>query len=255
MGERTEHPPGTFSWTDLYTPDREGAKTFYGGLFGWEAEDSPLPGGGVYTMLRKDGHEVAALAAAPQAEFPPFWGSYVTVSSADDAAARAKELGGTVLAEPFDVMQAGRMAILQDPQGAFFSVWEPREHVGAQLVNVDGALTFNQLNASDRDAARAFYEGLFGWRFEEISSQPLYWSIHNGDRSNGGVMDLPPGSPAPSHWLVYFAVDDLDGAAARIRELGGEVVVPPTAVPAGRFVVARDPQGAYFALFAGELDD
>jgi uncharacterized protein len=242
MGERTEHAPGTFSWTDLSTPDPDGAKAFYVGLFGWEAQDNAIPEGGVYTMLRKDGLDVAALSAARQEGVPPFWNVYVTVQDADAAAARATQLGGTALAEPFDVMEAGRMAVLADPQGAVFSVWQPRESIGARLVNDPGSLTMTQLNAADRDAARAFYEGLFGWRFEQVSPQPPYWSILNGDRLNAGMMDLPPGAEAPSHWLVYFTVEDADAATARIRELGGEVVVPPAPIPAGRFVVARDPR-------------
>ena len=254
MGERTEHAPGTFSWTDLGTTDANGAKAFYTGLFGWQPEDQPVPGG-VYTMLRKDGLEVAALSQRRQEEMPPSWNVYVTVEDADAAAARALELGGTALTEPFDVVDAGRMAALQDPQGAVFSVWEPRANIGARLVNDPGSMTMTQLNAADRETAREFYEALFGWRFEQVSPEPPYWSILNGERLNAGMMDLPPGGEAPSHWLVYFTVQDADAAVARIRELGGEVVVPPAPIPAGRFVVARDPQGAYFALFEGEVDD
>jgi uncharacterized protein len=255
MGERTEHAPGTFSWTDLGTTDSEAAKAFYTELFGWEAEDLPVGDGMVYTMLRQGGLEVAALYRQMQEGAPPNWLSYVTVEDADAAAAKARELGATLISEPFDVMEVGRMSVIQDPQGAVFAVWQPKASIGARLVNDPGAMSLNQLNASSPQVAQDFYSDLFGWRFEQVNEEPPYWGIYNGERLNGGMMPLPEESPAPSHWLVYFTVEDLDGAAARIGELGGEVVVPPMAVPGGRILVARDPQGAYFALTAGRMDD
>jgi predicted enzyme related to lactoylglutathione lyase len=255
MGERTSHTPGTFSWTDLATTDTDGAKRFYTGLFGWDIDDQPIPGDGVYTMLRRDGKEVAALFEA-QEGMPTAWSSYVTVDSADAAAARAAELGGTLMGDPFDVMDAGRMAVIQDPTGAFVSVWEPHGSIGAQFVNGPGALSLNQLNTSDPDAAQRFYADLFGWRTEEVAGgdQP-YWGIYNGDRLNGGMMQLPTDAPAPPHWLVYFGSEDVDADAGRIGELGGHVIVPPADVPGGRFLVAQDPQGAVVGVFAGRFDD
>jgi predicted enzyme related to lactoylglutathione lyase len=255
MGERTEHAPGTFSWADLGTTDAEGAKAFYTALFGWEAEDLPAGEGMTYTMLRKNGLEVAALYARQEEGAPPAWLSYVTVTDADAAAEKAREAGATLFTEPLDVMEAGRMAVIQDAQGAMFAVWEPKQSIGARLVNDPGSITMNQLNASAPQVARDFYSDLFGWRFEQVSEQPPYWGIHNGDRLNGGMMPLPDGDPLPSHWLVYFTTADLDGDNEKIGALGGKVVVPPVPIPAGRFLVASDPQGAYFALFAGEIDD
>lgn len=256
MGERTEHAPGTFSWAELATSDADAAKSFYTGLFGWEAQDVPMPGGGGnYTFLKQAGLEAAALHSHLPDDATPHWASYVTVAGADDAAERARELGGEVLGGPFDVGDAGRMAILRDPQGAMVCVWEPKESIGARVVNDPGSLTMNQLNASAPTVARDFYSDLFGWRFEQVSEQPPYWGIHNGDRLNGGMMPLPDGDPAPSHWLVYFTSADLDVDNEKIGALGGKVVVPPMPIPAGRFLVASDPQGAYFALFAGEIDD
>ena len=255
MGERTSHPPGTFSWTDLSTPDPDGAKRFYTGLFGWDTEDLPLPDGGVYTFLREDGKEVAALSAAREGQMTA-WLSYITVEDADAVASRAAELGATQLGEPFDVMEAGRMGLIQDPTGAVFAVWQPRESIGATLVNGHGALSLNQLNTREPDGAREFYSRLFGWRVESVAGgdQP-YWGIFNGERLNGGMMQLPADSGAPSHWLVYFGIDDMDAAAERISESGGTVMVPKTEVPGGHFLVARDPQGAVFGLFAGRFDD
>ncbi len=256
MGERTSHAPGSFSWTDLSTTDTEGAKAFYTGLFGWDTEDNPIPEGGVYTMLLSGGRYVGALSAVQQEGQPPAWNSYVTVTSADDAARAAADNGGTIAMEPFDVMEAGRMALVQDPTGAFFAVWEPRDNIGAQRVNEPGALTLNQLNTSDVEGAEKFYSGAFGWRFESVGTEETpYWGIYNGDRLNGGMMPLPPGTGAPSHWLVYFGSENVDDDASRIAELGGTVMVEPSDVPGGRIAVAQDPQGAVFALFAGRFDD
>jgi uncharacterized protein len=255
MGERTSHSPGTFSWTDLATTDTDGAKAFYTGLFGWDFDDQPIPGGGVYTMLRRDGKDVAALFQGREG-MPTAWSSYVTVESADAAATRATDLGGTCMAEPFDVMDAGRMAVIQDPTGAVVSVWEPHGSIGATFVNAPGALTLNQLNTSDPEAASRFYEGLFGWRTEQVGGGDTpYWGIYNGDSMNGGMMQLPPDAPAPPHWLVYFGSDDVDADAGSIAGAGGEVMVPPIDVPGGRILVAQDPQGAVFGLFAGRFDD
>ena len=255
MGERTEHTAGAFSWVELLTSDEAGAKAFYGALLGWDWEDAPLPEEGTYTLVLKDGKRVAGLyQPPPENAGPPAWLSYVAVEDADAAAAKAGELGATVLAGPFDVMEAGRMAVLQDPQEAVFAVWQAGQQIGAELVNDPGSLTMNQLNAADLEGARDFYTGLFGWRFEVASEDPPYWGIYNGDVLNGGLMPLPPNAGAPPHWLAYFTTADLDGAAARIPGLGGSVIVAPTAVPAGRFLVASDPQGAVFALFEGEVD-
>jgi uncharacterized protein len=252
MGERTRHAAGTFSWTDLGTTDAEGAKAFYRGLFGWEAEDVPA-GEAPYTMLRVDGRDVAALYGRSDVQHPA-WLSYVTVEDADATAQRTGDLGGQVLQEPFDVFDSGRMALLQDPTGAVFAVWQPRASIGATLVNDPGAMCLNQLNTSDAEAARLFYGELLGWRFERTGTDAQeYWGIYNGDALNGGMMPLPQDG-GPSHWLVYFTVRDADASATRVGKLGGEVLLGPQPIPAGRIVVARDPQGAVFALFEGEVD-
>jgi uncharacterized protein len=255
MGERTEHAPGTFSWADLGTSDVEAAKAFYTGLLGWEPEDNPVPGGGVYSMMRVGGLEVCAIYEQREEAVPPAWLSYVTVASADETADRAREVGGSWMSEPFDVMDVGRMALLQDPQGAVFAAWEPRRSIGARLVNDPGAMSLNQLNAASPELAQRFYSELFGWEFREMSEDPPYWGIFHGERMNGGMMPLPSGVDAPSHWLVYFTVEDLDAAAVKIGDSGGDVVVAPNEVPGGRILVARDPQGAHFALFSGRTDD
>ena len=255
MGQRTSYSHGTFSWTDLATPDLDGTQAFYAGLFGWEHEDTPIPDGGVYRMFQQSGADVAAASAAQEGQHPA-WLSYVTVDDVDATAGRAGELGANVMMEPFDVMDAGRMALLQDPTGAVFALWQAKDSIGAEVVNGHGALTMNQLNTSDPEAAQQFYADLFGWRTEvmEEGDEP-YWGLYNGDIANGGMMNLPEGGGMPSHWLVYFGTDDIDAAAERIGETGGTVMVPKMAVPGGEILVAQDPQGAIFALFAGRFDD
>jgi predicted enzyme related to lactoylglutathione lyase len=257
MGERTQYAPGQFCWADLATTDPDAAKSFYGALFGWEAADMPVPGGGVYSMQRLGGTDVAAIAPQPpqqrEAGVPPVWNNYVSVESADDAAQRAGELGATVHAPPFDVMDAGRMAVIQDPQGAFFMVWQPNRHLGAALVNAPGALSWNELASPDLDASKGFYGQLFGWTFDPLEGGPgPYFVIRNGDQGNGGIRGLPePG--VPPHWLAYFGADDTAAALGRVEELGGAKLAGPFDIPNGQIAVARDPQGAAFALYSGEF--
>jgi predicted enzyme related to lactoylglutathione lyase len=254
MGERDSHEPGSFSWTDLSTPDAEASKAFYGGLFGWDFRDNPIPEGGVYVMAKLGGRSAAAMYETSGRH--PAWASYVTVDDADAITARAKELGANVMAGPFDVMDFGRMSTIQDPSGAVFCVWQPGTSIGAQVVNGPGALSLNQLNTTDPDAAKRFYTELFGWRFEDIEGGPApYTGIYHGDRTNGGMMQMPPGQAAPSHWLVYFGTDDIDASAEQISSLGGQIVVETMDVPGGQILVAQDPQGATFALVAGRFDD
>ena len=259
MGDRTDHTPGTFSWTDLSTTDQAAAKAFYAELFGWEAEDLPVGDGVTYSMQRIGGRAVGAISQQPQqqrdAGVPPLWNSYVTVESADTAAERAGELGATVHAPPFDVMEAGRMAVIQDPQGAFFMVWEPRGSIGAELVNAPGALCWNELASPDVEGSKAFYSGLFGWQIEpyEGTDQP-YWVIQNQGRGNGGVREATEPGPPP-HWLVYFACGDLDGSVAKVEQLGGTNHMGPMDIQIARIAVVADPQGAMFCLYEGQLED
>ena len=257
MGERTQHAPGTFSWTDLTTTDQDAAKAFYVSLFGWEADDRPIGDGMVYSMMQLDGKEVAAISPQPQmlrdAGAPPTWNSYVTVESADASADRANELGATVLSPPFDVFDAGRMSVIQDPQGAIFEIWEPRENIGAGLVNAPGALCWNELASPDLDASKAFYSALFGWTIEPFEGSPEpYLSIKNGDANNGGIRPAAPAG-TPPHWLVYFATEDIDAGLAKVEELGGAKLAGPLDVQIAKIAVVHDPQGAVFALYAGEL--
>jgi len=258
MGDRSEYAPGTFCWSELSSSDQDGSKAFYSGLFGWEAEDLPLAEGQVYSMMRLGGKVVAAIAAQPaqqrDAGVPSLWNSYVSVSSADAAAERAGQLGASVHAGPFDVMQAGRMAVIEDPQGAYVMVWEPHDRIGAELVNAPGALVWNELQSPDLDASVAFYGSLFGWAMQDAPGmEPRYVAIRNGEANNGGMRAAdPPGTPPG--WVVYLGVEDIEAALAKVQELGGVNLAGPIDIQIAKFAIVQDPQGAVFALYDGQLE-
>jgi uncharacterized protein len=260
MGHRTQYTPGTFSWVDLSARDADAAKGFYHDLFGWQAEDLPIPDGGYYSMQRLDGGTVAAIAPQPppmrEAGAPPVWQSYITVQSADESATRAGELGANVVMPAFDVMEAGRMAVIQDPQSAFFQVWEPRGTIGAALVNAPGALTWNELASPDVDASLDFYGTLFGWEFEETEGggMPMrYVAIKNAGANNGGIREKQP--QEPPYWLVYFGTTDAAASTAKIGELGGNTIAGPYDIGMGKIAIVQDAQGAVFALFEGQFEE
>jgi predicted enzyme related to lactoylglutathione lyase len=255
VGERTEYAPGTFCWVDLGTTDVDGAAAFYAAVLGWEASPLDEPQAGGYRLMLVGGRTVSGIYPGA-GDAPPAWLSYVSVEQSEATAARATELGATVALGPMDVLEHGRTTLLIDPQGAHVALWEPRAHAGAGLVNDPGALTLNQLNTHDVAGSTAFYTALFGWEISQVADDPSpYWGIENQGRLNGGVMGLPPGNPAPPHWLPYFTVEDIDAADAGIVDAGGAVIVPVMpAGPQGRILVGMDPQGAAFALFEGRVD-
>ena len=253
MGERTSYAPGTFSWAELATSDADAAKAFYTSLFAWEYQDGPSVGGQVYTTALRDGLSVGALFASEQ---PPHWNCYVTVASADATTARAAKLGANVLSEPFDVMDVGRMSVIADPAGAALCLWEARKHPGAALVNAPGALTWNDLVTADAERAGRFYGELFGWTTEEVPGAFGYLVIKNGERSNGGIMPLPPDrAGSPSSWMPYFGHEDVDRVVAEVDGLGGRLFDGPHRMPQGSIAVFGDPHGAVFAVWTGEYED
>jgi uncharacterized protein len=258
MGTRTRYEPGTFSRVELFTTDPDDAKRFYGELFGWQTE------GGSATATQ-DGRTVAAITEQPDrqrsAGVPPHWLSSVTVASTDDSAARAAELGGSVHAGPFDLGDAARMAVVADPTGAMLGLWQARGSIGAERVNDPGCLTANELATDDVEAATSFYRGLFGWSIEQVGGGdgPSYWLIHHDGAAqgrNGGMRELTPGEAGvPPNWVPYFTCMSIEDTLARAGELGGGTLVGATAIPAGRFASVRDPQGAFFSIFEGAVDD
>lgn len=260
MPEFTKHLPGTFSWPELATSDQQGAIAFYRALFGWDVTDIPMGPDGTYTIFKVRGLDVSAGCSLRDDEkkmgVPPHWNSYITVASADDAAKRAAELGGTVLAPPFDVFDVGRMAVLQDPTGAVFMAWEAKNNIGARLLSEPGALCWTELTTSDTDAAEKFYTAFFGWTPKHsVPGSPMPYTEFTVKGANGpsiGMMAKPPHLPphVPSFWLPYFLVENVDASVEKAKSLGGQVHFGPQDIPnAGRFAVLADPQGAAFSVF------
>ena len=274
MAERDGYIPGVPCWIDTSQPDADAACDFYRGLFGWQLEDMMPPGApGKYFIGRIRGGDVAAIGSSSEGgPDAAVWNTYIWVDSADETAAKARAAGGNVVAEPFDVMDAGRMAILTDPEGAAFCVWQPGNHKGAQVVNEHGALNFNTLLTRDPDAAEAFYGAVFGWQRLRIPSGVMWTLPGYGDhlaqktpglREQMAQMGAPDGfidvvaalspidaddSDAAAHWSLTFGIDDVAAAAAQARELGGTVVAEPRDAPWARLAVIADPQGATFTV-------
>lgn len=285
MPDRDRHMPGLIPERDGYIhgvpcavdssqPDAESAADFYRGLFGWELEDvMPPESEARYFVARLRGRDVAAISSIPQGSpQPAVWRTYFWVDSADEIAARIGEVGGSVVAEPFDVQpDAGRMAVFTDREGAEFRVWEAKQNKGAQLVNEPGSLNLNGLNTRDVQGAKAFYGSLFGWRTLALAGGLEMWTLPGfGDfleRDNpalrtqmeqagapkgfedvvASINPIPDDQPGtPAHWSVTFAVQDADATAGKAAELGGRVIVPPFDAPWVRMTVISDPHGATF---------
>ena len=272
MPERDGYIPGVPCWADTTQPDPQAAVDFYGGLFGWEIEDvMPPDAPGSYFIARLRGGDVAAVSSPPP-EAPPMavWNTYIWVDSADDAASRVRDAGGRVIAEPFDVMEAGRMALFADPEGAAFAVWQANQQKGARIVNEPRTVVFNGLNTRDAKGAEAFYGAVFGWATLEVNGGVM-WTLpgyaDHLEETNPGLRRQVAefGAPerfadvvaalnpiagdqpeTPAHWSVTFAVEDADATAERAVELGGKVVAPPFDAPWVRMTVLSDPQGAMF---------
>jgi predicted enzyme related to lactoylglutathione lyase len=255
MPARTTYEPGTPSWTDLMTSDPAAAKTFYTSLFGWTYEDMPsdIPDN-PYTMVSKNGKAVAGMGRQLDDEIaqgvPPHWTTYVTVNDVEASASTAEQRGGSIVLDPMDVMDVGRMAVLADPTGALFCLWQPKVHAGAELVNEHGTLTWNELITPDPDAVIPFYRDLFGWKTQsDDMGEYVYTTFLLGDRPVGGAMK-PPMDGIPPNWGVYFAVDDTDATVATATKSGGSVIAEPMDIPPGRMAVIGDPQGAVFSVLA-----
>ena len=250
--EKYKH--GTFSWVDLVAHDLGAATEFYGNLFGWRAAPADTDGGPPYTMFRLRDVPVAGggqMSDEMKSQgIPPMWNSYINVDDIQAVADQASELGATITVPPMKVMDAGWLAFIKDPTGGHVGFWQDGEHCGAGLVNEPGAFCWNELATRDIDAASEFYGQLLGWTYKPMENTPSrYLIIENDGRGNGGLLqmneewgDLPP------HWMVYFSVADTEASAARVKELGGAVNVPPFDTSVGKISVVADPQGGHFSL-------
>jgi hypothetical protein len=250
MPEFTSYDAGTPSWVDHASKDVEASNSFYGALFGWDADDQGEEMGH-YTLMRKGGKTVAGNMQVMTEGQPSAWVSYISVDDADATVDLAKKAGGMVFVEPMDVADIGRMAVFADPTGAAIGVWQPKTFKGAELANETGAFAWNELNTRDLPAAKAFYTEVFGWEPNDLDMEGMsYTEWKLGDKTVAGMMAMPDMVPAevPAHWLVYFAVDDADASVSKASELGATTFVPPTDIPPGRFAVLADPDGAVFAV-------
>jgi len=254
MQETPDPKPGSFCWVELGTTDNEAARNFYTQLFGWEHEDHQMGPEGVYTMLRLGGRDVGGLyKLMPDMlaqGIPPHWMNYVATANADETAEKVKAAGATVLNGPFDVYTLGRMAVIKDPTGAVFSIWQAKDNKGSAVWGTTNAVVWNELGTNDTQKAGEFYSNVFGWTRQSFPSPMEYTVFNNEDKGIGGMYQITPEmGPIPPHWLVYFAVDDCDAAVQKATGLGANVMKPAEDIPGvGRFAILTDPQGAAFGL-------
>lgn len=256
----TKYPHGTICWADCTSTNVEAAKPFYQAVMDWAVESIPLGNGEFYYMYSIDGVNVAAVSGMQpemQAQgMPSVWNTYINVENVDVLTAKVKELGGTVIAEPFDVFDSGRMMVIQDPSGAIVSLWQAQNHIGSGLVNTPGAMTWNELSTRDPQAAIDFFGALLGWAFQD-GPMPGYQMILNNGRMNGGIITMTEEwEGLPPHWMVYFSVAHLDEVAEKVKANGGTMNTPAIeAAGTGRFAVFADPAGAHFSLMQLEAPD
>ena len=253
MPDVDKHADAAFSWIELGTSDQNAAKQFYTSLFGWTFDDSQMGPNDFYTMFQMEHRNAAAAYTLRGQEtsmgVPPHWNLYISVASADASAQRASELGATVLAPPFDVYTYGRMAVMQDPTGAPFMIWEAKDHIGAGIEGENGSFCWADLSTADQEVAAKFYGDLFGWTF--TTGEGGYLHIVNGEAFIGGIPPAAHRNPhAPPHWMIYIQTDDCDGSTVKAKELGAQIFMGPMTIEkTGRMTVLADPQGATFALF------
>ena len=247
MSQVTSYPNGTFCWVDLGTPDVDRARSFYGELFGWEMQEVAVPGSSPYVLCRVEGKDVAGIHEHRE-DGGGAWMSSVSVDDVDETTSRAQGLGATILREPFDVMGEGHEAVLRDPVGAVFSVWQPGSHIGAGLVNEVHTWGWNELSTADFDRARSFYTDLFGWSTEDAPGPMRRAGFAMGHLLIAGIHEAQPQEGDESVWTVAFRVADADRSVARVKDLGGEVLLPPMPVPVGKFAIVADHSRAPFIL-------
>jgi uncharacterized protein len=258
MPEMTSYRHGTPSWVDVSSTDLDETKAFYQGLFGWDALDFG-PEAGNYGFFLKDGRDVAGFGPT-MGGAPPAWSTYIKVDDVDAAAAKIPDAGGTVVAGPMDLPNdAGRMVYITDSAGAFYGLYQPRQHIGSALVNEEGAFLWNELVSTDLVKSLAFLNTVVGNDSEEMaSSGGNYFLIKADGRLVAGAMPMSADWPAgtPSHWATYFMTDDVDGKAERAKSLGGSVIAEPNDMPGvGRMAVLLDSTGAIFSIMKPETVD
>ena len=248
------YPQGAPCYVELITPDQSAAKAFYTGLFGWAFTDHDMGDAGVYMTAHVGDAAVAGISAQmPQlAGHPAFWGVYLKVDDVDKAVEAVAAAGGKVEAPPFDVMELGRMAAIQDPTGARVNLWQPGQSRGSELRGDDNTPLWNELVTPDVAAATAFYADVLGVTWSDASMPGFDYTVlqtADGEQWGGAYAPGDDMPPMPPHWNTYFAVEDVDTAVAKATELGGKTFAPAFDVPTvGRMAMVADPQGGMFWL-------
>ena len=252
MTEATSYSQGAFCWTECATTDVDSAKAFYSELFGLGIEETPIPGG-TYAQFLKDGKHVAGLTQLQEQELergiPPHWNTYIAVDDAELVAKEAEQLGGTIVAPAFDVLDSGRMAVVMDPTGAAIGFWQAKEHIGAQVYGEDGTISWWELMTPDPKRATEFYTQLFGYGTEDFPMEQGTYTvlIHKGEQA-AGIMDSPQAG-MPAAWTPYFNVANADATLAKATGLGASSMMPVTEIKdIGRVSWITDPQGAVIAF-------
>jgi predicted enzyme related to lactoylglutathione lyase len=248
------HTAGTINWVDMVSTDLDAASAFYTGLFGWETQDMPMPGGGeVYRFFRLGGRDAAAAGSMPPEMsaqgIPSHWNVWVA-GNADQIIEKAAAAGGQVLMAPMTLGPSGRLAMVADPGGAAVGVWEADQHIGAGVVDEPGAMSWYEVNTRAFDENKRFYGEVFGWTAEPLDAPGINYATWKLDgRTVGGMLEMnEQWEGIPSSWMVYFAVGDTDEAAKRATELGGSVGAPPFDTAFGRIAVLVDPAGGHFSV-------
>lgn len=251
MSERTSFAPGVPCWVDLSSTDVPASVRFYGEVFGWRVEMVDDPEAGGYGQFYQGDKRVAGVGPTFGEGMPSVWNTYIATADAEATADRVKNSGGTVIMEPMQVFDQGSMLVAQAPDGSFVSAWQAAAHHGAELVNEPGAFCWNELVTRDVDAATRFYTSVFGWAaYPQKMDGITYTEWKIGDDSIAGMMEMSPNYPpeTPSHWMVYFAVADLDATIAKAQNLGSTILIDSMDAPPGRFGLFIDPQGAALSV-------
>jgi len=244
----SRYAPGTPCWVSLMVHGMEATQRFYGELFGWEFTPGP-PQLGPYARALLDGYEVAGIGRLPpERQLPVAWTPYLASEDVDRTAATVRHCGGTVGVGPLDAGNAGRMAIVSDPGGAVFGLWQAAAHPGIALYGLPGTPAWSELLVRDTASVTMFYRTVFGYEEEPYGSDGVTLALKG--RPVAAVHGMGRALPRDrgSHWLTYFEVAETDEAVNQVIELGGRVVKPPADTAFGRTATVADPEGAVFSL-------
>lgn len=251
---------GSFYWIDFATPNPEKMKIFYQRVFNWQYSDNPMPDGSVYIMISAaDGGSVGGLFRMPEemrkAQVPPHINNYIAVESMDKVVENAKNLGATIKAEPFDVFDYGRMAVLIDPTGATFSLWQTKSTDDEEIMakrETHGMFCWQELMTTNVDQAANFYKKLFGWNLQKLDAKSMKYTVIKNQKTDigGMTMLMPEMKDLPSHWSTYFTTTNLDETVRIIKDNGGNIMTGPQDIPeTGKFAICQAPDGTVFCLF------